>query len=756
MDLNTKAPLTQRTRLLMQLSAEKGLSDLENEGIYGQSSETGSGKELTAPNSPPPINPPCEGENALPHFRDVTEIVDSFLTASPSKINDQLIDLDNGLLDSLGTEKGEEIYNIDQQARDTLSHIREAQNTEAEFDDVESPCDDSDADPDYVSSASAESPSPELSNFEEPKAKKPRRRKMNVDAWQKNIAKRQRNRGLEYISSSSKRVIKSREMGPPCQNCRLKCNEKISSEERKLIFSDYWSLGDLQRQRDYLAKCMESVTCRYQYKNSRRASNNAFYFFIRGTKIRICKHFFRATLGITDRPIRTVLEKQRSFTKGILSGEQIGKHGNHHRVDDDIKTGIRNHINSIPRIESHYCTKDSNREYIEGGKTVAQLHRDYVESCKQAEKPYGNYLMYSRRFNPEFNISFFLPKKDQCTDCVAFQMASGEDRQNLVSDYETHIAEKDLSRQEKKEDKENSESNVIVAVYDLQAVLQCPRGETSPFYYCSKLNVFNFTIYELKTKDVQCYMWDESEGNRGVCEIGTCVLNYIESLESRANQMYNKKIDLIFYSDNCCGQQKNHVMFKIYHHAVQKYNFINSITHKFLIKGHTQNEGDSVHSVIERHVKRSLKSGPIFIPAQYVTIIRTSKVSGSPYRVHELNHEDFLDLKDFASTAARSFTKNDRNESIKIADIKVVKADKNNPNKILYKASYADEYQTIDIGLSRYCRRRNVENDDTLVIKKLYRVKPGITEKKKSSILSLFNQPSSVIPKTYFQYYSNL
>ncbi|CAH2003795.1 unnamed protein product [Acanthoscelides obtectus] len=175
---------------------------------------------------------------------------------------------------------------------------------------------------------------------------------------------------------------------------------------------------------------MESVTSRCQYKkeNSRRASNNAFYFFIRGTKIKICKHFFRPTLGITARPIRTVLDKQRSFSKGILSGERRGKHGNHHRVDDAIKTGIRNHINSIPRIESHYCREYSNTQYIDGSKTVAQLHRDYVESYKQAEKPYGNYLMYSRIFNSEFNIPFFSPKKDQCTDCVAFQIASGEGR----------------------------------------------------------------------------------------------------------------------------------------------------------------------------------------------------------------------------------------------------------------------------------------------------------------------------------------
>ena len=38
-----------------------------------------------------------------------------------------------------------------------------------------------------------------------------------------------------------------------------------------------------------------------------------------------------------------------------------------------------------------------------------------------------------------------------------------------------------------------------------------------------------------------------------------------------------------------------------------------NLTHKFLIKGHTQNEGDSVHSLIERKTKQALKSGPVLI-----------------------------------------------------------------------------------------------------------------------------------------------
>jgi len=41
------------------------------------------------------------------------------------------------------------------------------------------------------------------------------------------------------------------------------------------------------------------------------------------------------------------------------------------------------------------------------------------------------------------------------------------------------------------------------------------------------------------------------------------------------------------------------------------------ITHKFLT-GHTQMPVDSMHSRIETQKQRALKSGPVYIPAQWV------------------------------------------------------------------------------------------------------------------------------------------
>lgn len=88
--------------------------------------------------------------------------------------------------------------------------------------------------------------------------------------------------------------------------------------------------------------------------------------------------------------------------------------------------------------------------------------------------------------------------------------------------------EKQLSRKEKRSDKSRVSKTIIVAVFDLQAVLPTPRGDVSLFYYKSKLNKYNFTIYELKNGKTECYLWHKGEGNRGAEEIATCVLNFIE------------------------------------------------------------------------------------------------------------------------------------------------------------------------------------------------------------------------------------
>lgn len=159
-------------------------------------------------------------------------------------------------------------------------------------------------------------------------------------------------------------------------------------------------------------------------------------------------------------------------------------------------------------------------------------------------------------------------------------------------------------------------------------------------------------------------------------EIGSCVLRYLKF----QNASNTEDLEVIFCSDNYCGQQQNKFVLAAYSYAVRTLK-IRSITHKFLIHGHSQNEGDNVHSVVEKQVKRHLKSCPIYVPDQYVTLIRAAKKNGPPYHVYHLIFEDFYDLKALQEEWGHNFTADTDKTKVKWQDIKVLKVEKEHPMK---------------------------------------------------------------------------
>ena len=254
---------------------------------------------------------------------------------------------------------------------------------------------------------------------------------------------------------------------------------------------------------------------------------------------------------------------------------------------------------------------------------------------------------------------------------------------------------------------------------------------------------------------MQYFLWHEGEGNRGSNEIGSCILRYLDFLKNaqKITDECCKELDIIFYSDNCCGQQKNKYLLAMHLYIVNIYKWVNSITHKFLIAGHSQNEGDNVHSVIEKQVTRAKKSGPIFVPEQYVTLIRCAKKTGTPYKVCEINHEDIYDLKELA--ADMNFSNNLKDSdgnTFKISEVKVLKVEQavDGLRKFLYKTSYEQrEFKVVEIK-----SRKNSKIASSITLEKAYPTKLQISDKKKEGILSLF--PKKLVPNMYLPFYSNL
>lgn len=585
--------------------------------------------------------------------------------------------------------------------------------------------------------------------------KKSRKRKRNPSQWKQNKMRRLRNSGQAYVSlSKSKKQVPARSMKEVC-NCRLKCFDKIMDTERITLFNHFWNLTDLEMQRAYIRCSMREVKPKYKYTNAEkpRLPNNAFYFTVNGNHIRVCKKYFINTLDISDRQLRTV--KKKTNSQGFVEQDRRGKHDNRKKVKPELLQDIKDYINSIPRIESHYLRATTSKEYISESKTITDLWKDFNQQQKEKSRPECDYWLFINTFNKDFNISFFQPKKDRCETCLAYELAPVNSKMELKTSYDNHLVEKELCRQEKRTDRENIDKTHICAVFDLQSVMLCP--SPSYFYYSSKINCLDFTITELnKTQsevnraygDVFCYFWDETQGQRGANEIGSCILDYLNNLSLNHP---NEELNITFYSDNCTGQNKNKTIAALYSYAVAHFENIQTITHKYLIKGHTQNEADNVHSLIEKEIKKNEKAGPIYIPYQYVTLIKNARKSGKPFIVKELNYDFFFNLKKLQELWGYNFNEDCEKKIIRWNDIKNLKFIKEETFIFYYKTSYKQaKFTAVNIRN----KRKKMVNVNEITIEKLYTQALNLNEKKKKDLKDLVRK--NQIPSYYASFYNSL
>jgi peroxiredoxin len=97
----------------------------------------------------------------------------------------------------------------------------------------------------------------------------------------------------------------------------------------------------------------------------------------------------------------------------------------HNRTSDELLNGVRQHVSTIPTVESHYCRAQTKRLYMEAGLTIPKLYALYVEKSQDEGVAYVSERLYRNTFCSEFNISAFKPRKDQCEICATFDSLKG-------------------------------------------------------------------------------------------------------------------------------------------------------------------------------------------------------------------------------------------------------------------------------------------------------------------------------------------
>lgn len=560
-----------------------------------------------------------------------------------------------------------------------------------------------DEDPDYVPTAD-EQEEPELEKSTEiNRRRRQKRRHVDETNWSANKNKRKRERGEEYQGRrkddgrwvytipKNERKIKERckcKLGK--NNSKLQCT-KFSEENRAKLFKDFWKMSDGEK-KVYVKMLITQEEIkrprdRKEDEKSRRSYSFSYHLQLKETKLRVCKNMFLNTLSIGESAAISWKKKNNQdedqlphLTGDLLGEAETGRRFSRLAIFEERKRNLCLFFESLPKMESHYCRARTTKLYLEPLWTSkSQVYRLYTNSwCLEKNIEPLSLTLFLTTFD-DMNLSIFAPKKDECSICVAQKVGNFDE-----AEYQLHQKKKVEARDEKEQDKKNEEDKVYTM--DLQSVLLCPKSTVSLLYYKMKLVVHNFTIFNVKTKDGYCFIWNETEGGVGSNEFASILSAFIT--EECKDIGLNER--LIFYSDGCCGQNRNtslsNALLKL---AVEKKV---TICQKFLEKGHTQMEADSMHATIER----KLKNKKINVPADYVEVCLTARQNPKPYSVKYLSHDFFNDFSNLRYVNAIRPGK-------KVGDptVQDIRALRYNPGgSIDYKLRHPDEWKILPVRMN--------------------------------------------------------
>ena len=525
-------------------------------------------------------------------------------------------------------------------------------------------------------------------------------------------------KGVKYKQNKNrtKRSMKSPCVSKLCSESTERMCNQISLEERKKVFDYFWTELDWKAKQVYIANLID---IKVHDSDSRKKCSFIYHFEIEGKRLRVCKTMFLHTFDLTDtRVYGWKLKIAKKVSKTQQKQEQ--------KVTRKCQI-VRQFLEKLPKMPSHYCRRSTNKMYLQpdiGSISVLyKLFQDYLKenNCETIGKS-----ILSREFRRQ-NIAFFQPKKDQCDRCISYE--SGHVTED---DHYYHIQRKECARQEKQRDKDDPDATHVVLTMDVQAVLTVPRLNASALYYKTKLACHNFTFYDVKSKDVTCYFWHEGEGDLSSNSFVSCVRDYICDIEAQIPTLTK----ITIYSDGCGYQNRNVTLANVLLDLAFNLDII--IEQKYLERGHTQMEVDSIHSVIER----KLKHRSIYHPQQYVDIFKECRPE-APFKVKEVNHEFFKNCS--GVKYIDSVRPGRRVGEPQVHELRALKYSRvGNAPKIEYKLDFTEEYEPLP------CRVKMPYNPYEM--RQLHKASLPIKKTKFDHL----QQMKEVMPQHYHAFYDSL
>ncbi|CAG5001783.1 unnamed protein product [Parnassius apollo] len=292
---------------------------------------------------------------------------------------------------------------------------------------------------------------------EEPRGGKRRKRcQVNKATWNEYKNKLNREKGKQYtgrkkVDGKWEKTLKNKRVLKPRCKCKtndktaLKCCE-ITEDDRKVIYERFWGMTWGEKKIFVNSLVQEIPTKRPRDRKdpsiSKRKSSMIYNLLLKDEqRVRVCKTMFQNTLCITK---MTIWNWKKGKENTSHNGNQnVSARKNPH--EEEVES-LKEFLNNIPKMESHYCRKTTSKLYLLPEWTSKRaLYKFYEKDwCASRNIKPLSIAKFSNTLEIE-NISLFKPKKDECEKCLSHKLGNISD-----AELKEHIDRKNEARIEKR------------------------------------------------------------------------------------------------------------------------------------------------------------------------------------------------------------------------------------------------------------------------------------------------------------------
>ncbi|KAJ8881300.1 hypothetical protein PR048_017781 [Dryococelus australis] len=231
------------------------------------------------------------------------------------------------------------------------------------------------------------------------------KRKVDTSNWQEEDAKIKTNSGEGYVSRSGK-AIPGKRFAPVTRCCTSEYFNMFSAKQQNAIFTEFWSIGDEQKQDTLLVSFVENKEV-MRIRVDEKTHNT-------------CKNFVLQNLQVSELRIKTVL---REVNLGNVSPqENMGSS----KIGNYTWEMVTEYWDTFPSKNSHYGRSKSERKYFDGPTlNVIKMHKSFqhfrlprTDVCDffwESKHILNNNPCDSRKVDYEIHkIKTFLSIRDSC------------------------------------------------------------------------------------------------------------------------------------------------------------------------------------------------------------------------------------------------------------------------------------------------------------------------------------------------------